>query len=114
MTAAQLYEKAVQVFPGIGQATVYRQIQQALERGQIRQVELPGRSAHYELAALAHRHFFICRGCQSMLPLAGCPERLSELAPAGCRILSHEIMLYGFCPKCCQGEGASTKFNIVV
>ncbi len=114
MTAAQLFEKAMEVYPGIGQATVYRQIQQALDRGDIRQVELPGRSAHYELTGVAHRHFFICRGCQVMLPLAGCPGRLSELAPVGCQVVSHEIMLYGFCPTCCTQRAESSKFNLVV
>ena len=114
MTAAQLFERAQDVFPGIGQATVYRQIQQALDSGLIRQLELPGRSAHYELSGLAHRHFFICRQCQVMLPLEGCPGRLMELAPKGCLVSSHEVLLYGLCPACVEKQGSSTKLNLVV
>ncbi len=114
LTAAQIYEKAQGVFPGIGQATVYRQIQQALDAGQIRQVELPGRSAHYELASEDHRHFFICRECSCMLPLEGCPGKLAALAPKGCQVTSHEILLYGFCPQCLQARAKLTKFNIMV
>lgn len=114
MTAAQVYEKAQQVFPGIGQATVYRQIQQALDEGRLRQVELPGKSAHYELSGSDHRHFFICRQCQQMLPLEGCPGKLASLAPKGCKVISHEILLYGVCPQCLEKSAKLTKLNIVV
>jgi len=86
--------------PGLGVATVYRNVQALLEEGWLTEVAVPGAPSRYEVADKAHHHHFHCRGCDRMYEVAGCPGDLKRLAPRGFRVDDHEIILYGTCPAC--------------
>lgn len=86
--------------PGIGIATVYRNVKALLEEGWLREVELPGEPSRYELAGKAHHHHFRCRACDRVFDIHACPRDLSTLTPKGFELEGHEIVLYGRCDSC--------------
>ncbi len=85
---------------GIGIATVYRIVNKAAEEGEIIRVELPGAPARYEPADLPHHHHFECDACKRVYDVPGCASGVSNLAPEGFAVESHEIILRGTCPDC--------------
>ena len=91
--------------PGLGIATVYRNLKALVEEGVLKPVDLPGQSTRYEVAHRAHHHHFQCRDCQRVFDIHACPGDLSSLAPAGFVVDEHEINLYGYCRDCAEKAG---------
>jgi len=100
LTAGEICSQARREIPSLGLATVYRAIKQFVTEGQIRAVEIPGISPHYERAARRHHHFFLCQECKRLFDLIGCVRGVGALAPVGFRVEQHEIVLYGECAAC--------------
>ena len=89
--------------PGMGIATVYRTIRILLAEGWLIPIELPGRTPLYQRSQAPHQHYFQCRQCVTMVPVA-CPARaIKRLAPSGFQLEHHEMVLYGLCANC-QGR----------
>jgi Fur family ferric uptake transcriptional regulator len=84
----------------LGIATVYRTINSLVDSGWLVPVELPGEPPRYERSGSAHHHHFRCRTCTRVFEIHGCPGDLKDLAPAGFRLESHEVVLYGLCARC--------------
>ena len=100
LTPAEICEEPRKAIPSLGIATVYRAIRQFVADGQIRAVEVPGVTPHYESAARHHHHFFVCQQCRRLFDLVGCVRGVRSLAPDGFRVRQHEIVLYGECSAC--------------
>ncbi len=100
LSIPEALDKAQREVPGMGPATVYRAVNDLVEDGFLKTVELPGQPARYELAGLDHHHHFHCRSCGKVFDVAGCPGKLSSLAPPGFEVNAHEIILYGRCADC--------------
>ncbi|MEM7355222.1 MAG: transcriptional repressor [Acidobacteriota bacterium] len=96
----EILDLALETAPGLGIATVYRTVKKFLRDGVIQPVELPGAPNRYELTGLDHHHHFCCRACDKVFDVDGCPDRVSELAPEGFQLESHEVVLYGVCSTC--------------
>ncbi len=90
--------------PGIGIATVYRNVKALLEEGWLHEVELPGEPSRYEVAGKDHHHHFRCRRCDRVFDIHGCPGNLAAMTPQGFEVEAHEIVLYGRCDDC-TGDG---------
>ena len=88
--------------PGMGQATVYRNLKSLLEKEEIQEVFLPGENPRYEIAESAHHHHhhFQCKKCDKVFDVHACPGDFSRLAPAGFIVEDHELILYGTCAEC--------------
>ncbi len=86
--------------PGLGIATVYRNVRRLREQGWLREVELPGAPSRYEVADKGHHHHFHCVSCDRIFEVEDCPGDLKRLAPRGFVVQSHEIILYGVCRTC--------------
>jgi Fur family ferric uptake transcriptional regulator len=85
--------------PGLGKATVYRNIQSLMEEGWLQPVEIPGDSARYEVSGKEHHHHFRCNQCRKLYELNGCVPFKPRL-PRGFRATGHEFFLYGLCARC--------------
>ena len=86
--------------PGMGIATVYRNLKALLDEGAIQLVSLPGENPRYETRGHGHHHHFQCTACERVFDVHACPGDLSRLAPAGFTVEDHELTLYGRCREC--------------
>ena len=91
--------------PRIGLATVYRNLKSLAETGWLVSVDLPGKSALYEMAGKKHHHYFHCRGCDRCYEVYACSEDVRNLVPRGYVLEGHELILYGVCPACAKQKG---------
>lgn len=86
--------------PGLGLATVYRNIRRLLEEGWLVEVPLPGSPSRYELADRPHHHHFHCRSCDRVFDLEVCGIAFDRVVSAGYRVEQHDLTLSGRCPHC--------------
>ena len=86
--------------PGIGIATVYRNVKSLAAAGTVRTVALPGEPVRYETNGAQHHHHFQCVDCRRVYDITGCPRALHRLAPPGFVVHDHSLTLYGRCPDC--------------
>ena len=101
VTPSELLDYSSVKSPGLGLATVYRALKQLVETGKVRKIEISGVPPHYEvLCENHHHHFFVCEECQTMSVLAGCSGGFKKLLPAGSKMTSHEVVIYGECQDC--------------
>jgi Fur family ferric uptake transcriptional regulator len=96
----EVLEAAQGQAPGLGIATVYRNLKALVEDGDIRLVNLPGENPRYELADRSHHHHFQCRQCQRVFDIDACPGDMTSMAPPGFTVEDHELTLYGLCKDC--------------
>lgn len=90
-------------------ATVYRNLKQLLEAGEIQSVCLPGESPRYEGAGHAHHHHFQCQTCARVFDVHACPGNMAALAPQGFVVERHELTLYGQCSDCAAPRPAGRR-----
>lgn len=103
LTAQEVHDRARTLHPGIGLATIYRNLTSLESDGAIVAVHLPQDATRYETAGRGHHHHFRCVKCQSVLELEGtCPVAMLEGAtlPGGLTVMGHELVFYGKCARC--------------
>lgn len=96
----EVLDAAQSQVPGLGIATVYRNLKALALDGELRSVELPGENPRYELVGHGHHHHFQCNQCQRVFDVYACPGDLGRLAPQGFTVEDHELTLYGKCGDC--------------
>lgn len=98
----EVLERGQKAVPGLGIATVYRQVKRLAEEGWLSIVELPGGPLRYEVASLPHHHHFMCSVCGRAFDIDGCPPAVDfeSMVPGGFVVESHEIFLSGRCARC--------------
>lgn len=100
MSPEEVRDLSAKEIPGIGIATVYRNLKSLVESGFLRTVEIPGSPPRYEPADLDHHHHFQCNDCSKVFDIHTCPGDLTGMTPPGFEVTSHAITLYGQCPEC--------------
>lgn len=110
--------------PSLNLSTVYRQVKALEEVGAVVKVQLPGQAARFETACRHvdgedphahapdaeaaeephHHHHFHCLVCDQVVPFHGCPGTMQDLAPPGCEVERHDLVLHGRCASC-AGQG---------
>lgn len=100
LSPGEVLEACRREIPTLGLATVYRQVRSLVEEGWLRPVALPGAPDRYELAGKDHHHHFVCRVCDGVFEVDGCPGGIQGLAPGGFLIERHEVILFGLCRSC--------------
>ncbi len=94
--------------PGLGIATVYRNLKTLVNEEALQVVNLPGDKPRFEFAH-HHHHHFSCEQCKRVFDIHACPGDLSRLVPKGFTVLKHELNLYGLCAQCALNSG-KTKY----
>ncbi len=102
LSVGEIYEMAGKEIPGLGIATVYRNIKMLREEGRIVAVELPGEEPRYEPEGRGHHHHFRCRNCEGTFDLEDCPVGIPDgtTLPGGYHVEGHSLTLYGRCANC--------------
>ena len=100
MLPHEVLEAAQQTVPGLGIATVYRNLKALVEEGDLQAVNLPGENPRFELVGHQHHHHFQCTRCQRVFDVHHCPGDMSHMAPTGFLVERHELTLYGCCQDC--------------
>jgi Fur family ferric uptake transcriptional regulator len=93
----EVLEAAQAQVPGLGIATVYRNLKQLVDDGVLKTVALPGENLRYEPVGDGHdhHHHFQCTACERVFDVHACPGNLARLAPPGFQVDGHELTLYG-------------------
>ena len=100
LSPQEILAEARGAVPGLGIATVYRNIKSLVGSGWLKAVDLPGAPSRYEVADKGHHHHFHCRSCDRVYEVDECPGSLRDLTPDGFELDAHEIILYGTCEAC--------------
>ena len=100
LNVEEVHSLVREIIPGLGIATVYRNLKALLDEGAIQLVSLPGENPRYETRVHGHHHHFQCTACERVFDVHACPGDLSRLAPAGFTVEDHELTLYGRCRDC--------------
>lgn len=100
-TAAHVYDRVQRLLPGVGFATVYRNLGALAEAGLIREIRV-GEVMQYDRRTDRHDHA-LCRRCGKlvdvMVPL---PAEVIEAVreQSGFHVVGHHTELFGECPDC--------------
>lgn len=100
-SADEIYSDVHAADPGIGKATVYRNLKTLSEYGEIRHVKIPGVD-RYDLTLDDHYHI-ICTQCGKVVD---CPieyNRTNDTVAAdetGFVVTRHRTVFEGICPEC--------------
>lgn len=100
LSPQEILHRARAEVQGLGIATVYRALKDLLTEKRIVAVEVPGAPPRYEWPDSRHHHHFLCRRCDRMIDIAGCPEGIERYAPPGYTVERHELTLIGLCADC--------------
>ena len=99
-TAVDLYDRARQLDPHVGLATVYRLVELLRTSGALRQ--LAGERGRYVRCHAGHHHHLICRSCGAVedteLCAAPSPAELQRIH--GFEPEEHDLEIYGTCARC--------------
>jgi len=105
----EVLEAAQHDVPGLGIATVYRNLKVLVEEGELQAVNLPGENPRFEVVGHQHHHHFQCRQCQRVFDVHACPGDLSRMAPQGFTVEDHDVTLYGRCKDCALPAAKTVK-----
>ena len=100
-TAEQVYEFIVQKHPSIGRATVYRNLSQMAESGELLKICSCQGSTHYDHHCHKHHHF-VCDKCKRVIDVE---TDFSDVIgrtrdTEGFDISGYHISFHGLCWKC--------------
>lgn len=105
LSPQEVLEHARREVPNLGIATVYRAVKAMVEAGDLTSVQLPGEAPRYEFAGKHHHHHFRCLKCDRVFEIEGCPGGLASMLPEGFQLERHDVVLYGACSECRNGNG---------
>ena len=101
-TVEEVYEEIKKTHPNISKATVYRNLHQLSENGDIRQVSMPDDVERYDRRTDRHYHFQ-CKICGTIYDIdIDYLERIDETVQQkyNFQIDDHDILFKGICQNC--------------
>jgi Fur family ferric uptake transcriptional regulator len=112
LSVDELFGLAQNEVAGLGIATIYRNLRALRLGGQIEQVDLPGQPPRWEVVSKGHHHHFLCRTCDKLFEIQGCPENINHLLPEGYTLEEHDILLRGLCDACTERANSHVKNQV--
>ncbi|MGI5897144.1 MAG: Fur family transcriptional regulator [Oscillospiraceae bacterium] len=101
-TAEEVYNMVVLEYPNISKVTVYRNLNQLAENGEIRKLEVPGGADRFDHICRNHYHIR-CLKCGRVFDvdmeyMEGLESRIKDTH--GFSFSGHNLMFEGICPEC--------------
>ena len=108
LSPTEIYELGKKRHSLLSLATVYRGLKSLLGDKHIVAVNLLGQPDRYESRDCAshHHHHFQCEDCDRVFDVSGCTSAIDRNAPAGFKVHSHQVVLYGLCKDCADHHHA--------
>ncbi len=106
-TAEEIYAKVRTIFPRISLGTVYRNLNQMEESGEIKRLSFTDGPDHYDYNTSTHYHY-ICRKCGRIYDMpTGVKDAILKAVEAGApgTVESHDLVFYGVCNECRNSSG---------
>lgn len=100
-------EQLTDATPGVGRATVFRNLRLLQDTGILCQVVLRDGATEYRVTSGGHHHHIVCSRCGTINDFANCDisDVLAELARrTGYEIDAHRLEVYGLCSSCAAPE----------
>jgi len=103
-TVEEVYREIIKIHPTISKSTVYRNLRQLAESGEIRQVSIPGDQERYDRYTKMHYHFQ-CRVCNAIYDVEMDTDFLRGIDASvqekyGFEVDGHDVVFRGICPEC--------------
>ncbi len=100
-TASDVYDKVRQDIPSISLGTVYRNLANLSEAGQILKLSVGTAAEHFDGDISPHYHI-ICTKCQKIVDVFEHKDNLNSFAQKyfGGKITEHSLIFYGECENC--------------
>ena len=100
-TAEQVYEYVIKKYPSISKATVYRNLSQMSDAGELQNIGSLFGSVHYD--HICHKHYhFICEECKQVFDINECfPDICSQITGIyGFVVKGYNLNINGLCRDC--------------
>lgn len=98
-TAEWLYVELKKEFPGIGIATVYRNLKLFQMQGLIQKIDVGDGLDHYDADMSPHYHF-CCTCCGRIIDLDMPKLEINSVLPCGLVAQRHQLTFFGVCGAC--------------
>ena len=101
-TADNVYLAVCEKCPNISRGTVYRNLNQMAEKGELQKIPIPDAPDIYDVTLRPHYHIQ-CRKCKKIydVEMKYLPDISRYITDKhGFTIENHEIVFQGICPKC--------------
>lgn len=104
VTADEVYDEVTKEHPSISRGTVYRNLNQLSENGQIQKIEVLGGADRYDYQC--HKHYHVrCLDCGKIFDVD--MEYIEDLEKnirdtQGFTFSGYDIMFKGICPECAK------------
>ena len=101
-TAEEIYQTVIREYPSISRTTVYRNLNQLAEAGEIKKVEVPGGPERFDPLCTQHYHVR-CSECGQIfdVEMEYIPDLDRKITDSrGFMISGHDIIFHGICPEC--------------
>ncbi len=101
-TAQEVYDYVHGVYPGIGKATVYRNLNLLADEGKLKRVEAISGPVHFDSTLCEHSHLE-CKICKKVIDVEfPISEELYENieSTTGFTCIDRSLVINGICPTC--------------
>ena len=101
-TAQDVFDAVRVEMPNISLATVYRNLNELADAGEIMRIAVPGRPDRFDQLFEPHDHL-VCLACGCIVDIPLISHR--AIAPKGCIISYCKLTAYGYCSWCAAKQG---------
>ncbi|MBR2296899.1 MAG: transcriptional repressor [Clostridia bacterium] len=98
-SATEIYDAVREKIPNISLGTVYRNLGQLVEAGQIITVETHDKFVYYDGYIKPHTHF-VCKACKMIFDFEYETTQPEPITSQGFKIENERTVYYGLCKKC--------------
>lgn len=104
-TAEEIHRSVLEQCPALSLGTVYRNLNNLADQGEILRVPVPGQPDRYDRTLPQHSHMF-CSRCGRLVDIPLPEEKLRKFLRRNIDlpIERHCLTLYGVCPDCLKKE----------
>lgn len=95
-----VYNEVKTVMPHISLGTVYRNLSELCENGQVKRISAVGNVDRYDADISNHTHL-ICKSCGKIFDAEPCEVQVANIDFA---VENCEVMIYGKCAECAKGD----------